>query len=74
MLKMMCDQKNSWVLLVWVSGFFKDLEVQRKVSQVVSREQTLFSTIQEDVQSCRIHGVLSGLVRAAAQPLFHTVE
>lgn len=49
--------------------------MQRKLSQVVSREWTFSSTIyQEQVQSCRIQSALTGLVRAAALPLLHAVE
>lgn len=49
--------------------------MQRKVSQVASREWVLFSTTcQEEVQSCSTERALAGPVRAAALPLFHTVE
>lgn len=44
--------------------------MQRKVSHVVSREWTLFSTIcLEQVQSQGVTGALAGLVRVTALPL-----
>lgn len=49
--------------------------MQRKVSQVVSREWILFSTIcLEQVQSHRVTGALAGLVRVAALPLLPAME